>query len=210
VEDREFNAVTVRAFRFDQLFAEIFKFSLAPTTSNESKTLNVSFIEEAHKADDLKRSDEIDPMLASTGGFSIYIGVGTTRICDFKRGCDGDLPGLAIIVPVDEVIADRRSKYEQDGSAKHLEYEKAFGRELRKKGRGNPEIRRNFYLEDMVEEGNFASRERLLSCARGPDILVPFDTLFLGLDWGRVSDQMIATVGNTTSICIKWTRTLGK
>jgi hypothetical protein len=65
---------------------------------------------------------------------------------------------------------------------------------LRKKGRENPEIRRNFYLEDMVEEGNFVSRERLLSCARGTDILVPFDTLFVGLDWGRVSDQTIATV----------------
>lgn len=63
----------------------------------------------AHKADDLQRSDEFDPMLASTGGFSIYTGVATTRTCDFKQGCDGDLPGLAIIVPVDDVIADRRS-----------------------------------------------------------------------------------------------------
>jgi len=128
------------------------------------------------------------------GRFSIYIGVGTTRMCDFKRGCDGDLPGVAIIVPVDEVIADRRVKYEQEGGAKHLECEKAFGRELRKKGRENPEIRRNLYLEDMVEEGNFVSRERLLSCAQGPVILIPFDTFFLGLDLGRVSDQTIATV----------------
>lgn len=98
----------------------------------------------AHKADDLQRSDEIDPMLVSIGGFSIYIGVDPTRICDFKQGCDGDLPGLAIIVPVDDAIADRRSEYEQDHSAKHPECEKAFRRELRKKGRDNPEIRRNF------------------------------------------------------------------
>lgn len=67
VEDREFNAVTVRAFRRDALHAEIFKFSLAPTTSNESKTLNLLIVEEAHLADDAKRSNELDPMLASTG-----------------------------------------------------------------------------------------------------------------------------------------------
>lgn len=194
----------MRAFRFERLVAEIFKFSLAPTTSNESKTLNVSIIEEAHKADDLKRSDEIDPMLASTGGFSIFIGVSCTRMCDFKRGCDGDLPGLAIIVPVDEVIADRRAKYEQTHDAKHLQYEHSFARELKKNGRDNPEIRRNFFLEDMVEEGNFVSRERLLSCARGGDIIVPFDSLLLGLDWGRVSDRTISTIGNDRNDVLEW------
>ena len=197
VEDREFNAVTVRAFRFDQLFAEIFKFSLAPTTSNESKTLNVSIVEEAHKADDLKRSDEIDPMLSSTGGFTIQIGVGCTRMCDFKKGCDGELPGsVAIVVDVDQVIADRRKKFEQSGNPRHLEYEHAFARELRKKGRENPEIRRNFYLEDMVEEGNFVSRERLLSCGRASSVQIPLATLSLGIDWGRVSDSTWAVIGN--------------
>ena len=197
VEDREANAVTVRAFRFDDLFAEIFKFSLAPTTSNESKTLNVSIVEEAHKADDNKRSDEIDPMLSSTGGFTIQIGVGCTRTCDFKKGCDGELPGsVAIVVPVDQVIIDRRKKYEQSGNARHLEYEKAFERELRKKGRENPEIRRNFYLEDMVEEGNFVARERLLSCGRAFTVKVPIETLSLGIDWGRVSDSTWAVIGN--------------
>jgi hypothetical protein len=48
VEDREFNPATVRAYQFDKLHAEIFKFSLAPTTSNESKTLNLLVVEEAH------------------------------------------------------------------------------------------------------------------------------------------------------------------
>ena len=47
VEDREFNAVNVHAYRHDKLSAEIFKFSLAPTTSSESKTLNLLILEEA-------------------------------------------------------------------------------------------------------------------------------------------------------------------
>jgi hypothetical protein len=52
------------------------------------------------------------------------------------------------------------------GNPAHLEYENVFRAELRKKGRQNPEIRRNYYLEDTVEEGGFVSQERLLSCGR--------------------------------------------
>lgn len=164
-------------------------------------------LEILHRADEQKRSNELDPMLASTGGVTWHIGVSCTRVCDFKRGCDGVLPeSKAITVPVDRVIADRRRKFDQDGNPRHLEYEKAFGRELRRKGLQNQEIRRNFYLEDTVEEGNFTSRERLLSCARGPHIIVPCDTLFLGLDWGRVSDQTIATVGNDRNDVLDWFR----
>lgn len=43
-----------------------------------------------------------------------------------------------------------RQKYEQDHSGKHLEYEHAFERELRKKARENLELRRNLFLEVMV------------------------------------------------------------
>ena len=32
----------------------------------------------------------------------------------------------------------------------------------------------------------------------------PFDQLFLGLDWGRVSDQTIATVGNNQNDVLDW------
>lgn len=39
VEDREFNAYTIRAYWFAKLSADIFTFSLAPSTNNESKTL---------------------------------------------------------------------------------------------------------------------------------------------------------------------------
>lgn len=56
----------------------------------------------------------------------------------------------------------------------------------------------------MVEEGNFVSRERLLPCAREPNILVPFDTLFLGLNWCRVTDQTIATIGNDHNDVLEW------
>ncbi|MGE0536652.1 MAG: hypothetical protein AB7O68_16900 [Pirellulales bacterium] len=197
VEDREFNAYTIRAYRFDNLHAEIFTFSLAPTTTNESKTLNLLIVEEAHKTDDTKRADQLDPMLASTGGVKWMIGVGCTRMCDFKRGCDGEFPNSkAIVCDVDRVIADRRKKYEETGDLRHLEYEKTFQRLLRQYGRANPEIKRNFYLEDTIESGNFVSRERLLSCGRPMSKAIRMDVLGLGIDWARRSDDTWAFVAN--------------
>lgn len=194
LEDRENNASTIRAYRLGKLCCEMFKFSLAPTTHNESKTLNLLVIEESHLIDDRKRSEELDPMLVSTGGPTWMVGVGTTRLCDFKRAADGELPNSeAVVVDVEEVIRDRRAVYEQTGDPAHLAYEHAFRNEVRKKGEANPEIRRNYYLEDTVEAGNFISRERLLSCARPKwqyknGILIPVEDLTLSLDWGRSSD----------------------
>lgn len=92
------------------------------------------------------------------------IGVGCTRLCDFKRGCDGEVPdSVAVVVPVDEVIADRRKKFERSGDSKHLEYEKAFQRELRKKGKNNPELR---YKEPLVSQ--FCQRSEVICLPSSP------------------------------------------
>jgi hypothetical protein len=203
VEDREFNVHTVRAYRFDSLFAEIFRFSLAPTTSNESKTLNLLIVEEAHKIDDQKRSNELDPMLSSTGGVTWMIGVGAPQMCDFKRGCDGELPDTdRIVIDADAVISDRKKMYEQTGDPIHLEYKRAFERELKKKGRENPEIRMNYYLEDIVETSNFVSRERLLSCGRQKPLCA--DRFFLGIDWARESDETWLAVATKEMEIVTW------
>ena len=47
-------------------------------------------------------------------------------------------------------------------------------------------------------------RERLLFTARGGDIIIPFDQLFLDLDWGRVSDKTIATIGKCQNDVLDW------
>lgn len=194
LEDKENNAATIRAYRLGKLTCEMYRFSLAPTTHNESKSLNLLVIEEAHQIDDVKRSDELDPMLASTGGPTWYVGVGCTRLCDYKRGCDGEYSEAHVVrVDVEEVIRDRRKVYELTKDPIHLEYEKKFLGEVAKKGKDNPEIRRNYYMEDTVEQGNFVSRERFLSCGRTDwqyknGILIPVEDLTLSLDWARRSD----------------------
>ena len=209
LEDQENNAATIRAYRKGKLTCEMYRFSLAPTTDNESKTLNVLAIEESHKANHAKRRDQLDPMLGSTGGVTWHFGVGCPVLSDYKRGCDGQFAdSVAIIVPVDEVCRDRRAVYEQTNDPIHLAYEKKFLSELRKYGRQNPEIRRNYYLEDTVEEGNFISRERLLSCARTGltknGIPIPTDALYFGVDWARRSDFTWVTISNDKNDVIDW------
>ena len=143
VEDREFNELTVRAYRFGRLVAELYRFSLAPTTTNESKTLNLLVVEESHKCDHKRRSDQLDPMLSSTNGPTWHFGVGCPVQSDYKKGCDGLFPdSKAIWINVERVIADRRKMTEKTGNPSHLGYEALFKRLLNKYGRQNPEIRR--------------------------------------------------------------------
>lgn len=203
IEDREFNAHTVRAYMRDVLMCEMYRFSLAPTTRNESKTLNVLAIEEMHGIDDEKRGNELDPMLVSTGGVTWGFGVGCTRQCDFKRACDGHIAGARVMVfDVDRVIADRRRRHDETGDPSHLLYERTFHAELAIKGKMNPQIRRNYYLEDTVEVGNFISRGRLLSCSFAAEMSK--ERLFLGIDWARVSDSTWACVVNDANKVVDW------
>lgn len=77
------------------------------------------------------------------------------RICDFKKRSGAELANcVRVVVTVDEVIAGRRRKFDETGDTKHVEYKSAFEREMPRKGRENPQIRRNYYLDDAVEEGN--------------------------------------------------------
>lgn len=207
LEDKENNQSTIRAYRLGKLVCEMYLFSLMPNTSLESKTLNVLAIEESHKAAHKKITDECDPMLASTNGCTWHFGVGCPRRSQFLEGCAGRLlESIAVQCAAEEVIRDRREVYEKTGDPYHLNYEKKFRSDLRKKGRNNPEIRRNYFLEDTVEEGNFISRERLLKCARTPDKVVPLTKLFCGIDWARRSDYTWVTIVNDKNDVIDWNK----
>lgn len=105
---------------------------------------------------------------------------------------------------VDRVFRDRRKMYEQTGDPHHLAYEKKISAEIRKKGRHNPEVRRNYYVEDTVEQGNFIFRDRLLSCARGKEAPVPTEKLFVGIDWARESDFTWLALVNEKRQVVTW------
>lgn len=205
IEDRENNANTIRAYHRGQLISEMYKFSLMPTTSNESKTLDVSVVEEAHKIDDKKRSDEIDPMLTSTNGFTVFIGVGATQSCDFQAGAAGERQDtVAIIADCNRVIKERREAYKATGDPTHLNYEKKVQSEMKKKGKRNPEFRRNYLLEDMIEIGDYISLASLQRLRRKPKAEVSIETLFLGGDFGKKQDQSVFTIMNENFDIVDW------
>lgn len=204
-EDREFSNATIRAYRFGELYAEVYKFSLGPTSMNESKTLNLLIIEEAHKADDEKRSDQLDPMLSSTDGPTWYLGVGSTIENDFSKGASIDAPGRhRFVMTYDDIVKERRTTYDLTRDPDHLNYEKKVGKDIAKKGRGNPEVRRNYFVEDTFEAGSYVTRERLLSCARSADIAIPMESLYFGVDWARRSDHTWGAVTNDFNDVVDW------
>jgi hypothetical protein len=59
----------------------------------------------------------------------------------------------------------------------------------------------------MIETGNFVSRERLLACAHGNDIIVPQENLFVGIDWARRSDFTWLTIVNDQADVVGWFNT---
>ena len=61
------------------------------------------------------------------------------RLCDFKRACDVELPETSSLkVDVHRVIATTARMFERTGESRHLDYEKAFEREIRKKAARTP------------------------------------------------------------------------
>ena len=62
----------------------------------------------------------------------------------------------------------------------------------------------NYFLHDIVEQSNFVSRERLLSCARPADKEVIYDRLGLGIDWARESDETVATLVTPNNEIVGW------
>lgn len=51
-------------------------FSLEDGSNNESRTLHISIVDEAHKINDEKYNREIRPMMSNTNGNEVFIGVG--------------------------------------------------------------------------------------------------------------------------------------
>jgi len=125
-------------------------------------------------------------------------------VSKYQQGCDGQLGGTVIRIDAEEVRRHRWTIFDQTGEPSHLAYQRKFTDDVRKYGRQNPEIRRNYYLEDTVEEGNFLSRERLLSCARSPGVNPPCDELFLGGDWARKPDNTWFSITNRFNDVIDW------
>ena len=172
--------------------ATTFCFSLAPTTSNESKTLHLAIFEESQAIDDEKTKIEANPMLTQTNGLKIYIGTGGYRQCDFKKAID---EGKNVFkFDADRVIKDYNKLYRETGDERYLGYGRYVQKEIDKYGKDSDYIKTQYYLQFITERGNMITRSVLEKCKYVDDIPKNTDSVEVGIDWGKMHDRTVVSV----------------
>ena len=171
-----------------------YAYTLGEGAHVESKTLHRAYVDEAQDIDDFKVNKEVRPMLATTGGCLFRIGVAGYKNCEFKQAIDAGRN--SIVVPVNQVIEQRRKVYEETGNEKHLLYERFYNQMLGEVGgEGVDFIRTQFLLEWIVERGNMTSREKLEAC-RVENMTFPKDVepyVVVSVDLAKKSDSTVIT-----------------
>lgn len=130
-------------------------FPLTPTSNPESKTADLQIFEEAHKIDDFEKKNKAEPMGASTNAPEISIGVSWYNKNYFLRLIQSLGKKHKLRFDADEVIKQRRERYEQDGNPFHLNYEKKFNKLVERDGREDPAIKTQWLLQWVLGAGQF-------------------------------------------------------
>lgn len=128
-------------------------FPLTPTSNPESKTADLILYEEAHKIIDQEKKNKADPMGASTNAPEISVGVAWYQKNYFKNLIDQQPEHPSF--PAEEVIKQRRKRYEEDGDTRHLLYERHYNRKLENLGPEDTSIQTQYQLKWKLEAGNF-------------------------------------------------------
>lgn len=153
IADEESNQTTMMLSNRSFVYA----FPLSPTSNPESKTADLIFFEEANGIDDRQKKNKADPMLASTNGPEISIGVGGYRKNYFnKRITNGE---NLIVVDDDEVLKERREAYLIDGNEFHLNYEAFVYAKRDDWGVDSDEYKTQFKCLFVLGSGQFVTEE---------------------------------------------------
>lgn len=217
----KWNSKTIRIFsKNGKHLGEVYIFPISKHSNPESKTLDIAIIEEAQDVYDEKMKNAIFPMVASTNGPRIYVGTAGTRNCYFKSQLDNN--PKRIIIPLEEVLADRRAMAEETGDAYHLRYERFVEHEIATHGNDSDYIQRQFRLKWKIGSGQFTTPEILDSLVHPDFGIISENTpeyerdekgeikkhrdtgelkvkrepyaCFGGLDTAKAPDQTVATV----------------
>lgn len=128
-------------------------FPLTPTSNPESKSADLILYEEAHKIIDQEKKNKADPMGASTNAPEISVGVAWYQKNYFKNLIDKTPKHPRF--PAEEVIKERRKRYEEDGDVRHLLYERHYNKKLALLGPEDASIQTQYQLKWKLEAGNF-------------------------------------------------------
>lgn len=171
-----------------------YAYTLGEGAHVESKTLHRAYVDEAQDVDDFKVNKEVRPMLSTTGGCLFRIGVAGYKNCEFKMAIDDNRN--AIVVPVHDVIKQRREVYDKTQDERHLLYEKFYHNMVKEVGgEGVDFIRTQFLLEWIVDRGNMTTRQKLETCRRenmswGKDVE---PHVVVSVDLAKKSDSTVIT-----------------
>ena len=171
---------------------EVHGHSLGEGTKVESLTLDLAIVEEAQDIDDVKIDKMIRPMLTSTDGLLVHIGVAGYRKCYFKKFIDSKKH--CVVWPYDKVIETRRRVHARTGNDYHLNYERFIEKEKERIGNQiTDEFRTQYMLEWMTEVGNFITEEQLKMLKR--DRIKPRSKYVrVGIDFAKAHDFTVVTI----------------
>lgn len=167
----------------------------SPEAKKEGHTWDLLVVDESQdvETDVLKKS--LFPMVTATGGPRIMIGTPTGQARYFFEALSR-LKGSrdAFIFDVDRVIEDRQRMFNATEDIRHLYYEKAFRRELKRRGRDDS-IRSQYYLEWILGTSTFCTAEQLLGCALPYERTKDFDyPVYAGWDIAKERDRSVLTI----------------
>lgn len=167
---------------------------VSKTSHPESKTLDLMIFEESQDLDDKIVKESIWPIGSSTNAPRIYVGTAGTSIKYFYRLGQS---GKAIKLYFHDIVAQRRTVYEQTGDSQHLIYEQTIKQEIELAGLDSDEIQRPYFGKWLIGTGNFVTQEDLEAMI--VDRKLTYQTknhgeCFAGIDTAKNPDSTVVTV----------------
>ena len=169
-------------------------FPVTSVSKPESKTLDLIIFEESQDIDDRILKEQIWPMGASTNAPRVYIGTAGTRICHFYRL--GQKDG-ALRLYFEDIVSQRRKKFEETGNARHLIYEQTVRQEIELAGIDSDEIQRPYFGKWLIGTGQFTTQEDLEALENKERKRTFHDKqseCFAGIDVAKHPDSTVVTI----------------
>jgi len=198
-------------------------FSASPTSYTESKTMHLIIIDEAQLVDDGKINNTILPMGTNTNATVVYIGTSGYKKCKFLDMLERPMIGQKkFIYSFKEIVRQKAMRYYESGDELELNYYKFIKNELGKIGVKirNPQelidldidlvdsdaFKTQYGLIWMLEKGQYITTERLKFLEGDYEIKTggrDFE-VYVGVDFGKMHDSTVVTVGDTEGNIIAW------
>lgn len=166
-------------------------------TTKEGRTYHMTVRDEMHMGDDEIYRDEVEPAMSTTGGVDIFIGNGGYRACKAKDLIEGGTTSNVTVFKFDFDVMKVRvaEEYERTGNEMWKRWLDSQLHYIEENGEESDVVQKNLYLEWLVTVGNFVLWEKFKTFRREEEPKYFKSTIAdVGIDWGKESDETIATV----------------